>query len=56
MHTGPKFILGNLSVDIVNKRNVSLIEEDISKLTQKIKSHYPLVKRVFIEAEAPKVS
>lgn len=56
MHMGPKFILVNLSIDFIDKRDVSMIEHDISKLTKKIKEQYPLVKRVFMEAEEPKIS
>lgn len=54
MHMGPEYILVNLSVDFQDSRKVSAIEDDIARLTKKIKEQYPLVKRVFIEAENPK--
>ncbi len=51
MHMGPNFILLNLSVDFKDALEMSGIERDIAKLTKQIKQEYPLVKRVFIEAE-----
>lgn len=54
MHMGPEYILVNLSVDFIDSREVTHIEKDIALLTEKIKKQYPLVKRVFIEAENPK--
>lgn len=56
MHMGPEYILVNLSVDFEDNRKVSAIEDDIARLTKKIKEQYPLVKRVFIEAENPKIN
>lgn len=54
MHMGPNFILLNLSVDFKDALKASNIEDDISVLTKQIKTQYPLVKRVFVEAENPK--
>lgn len=51
MHMGPSYILLNLSVNFKDALEVGRIEEDISLLTQEIKQEYPLVKRVFVEAE-----
>lgn len=51
MHMGPSYILLNLSVNFNDSLEVGNIEEDIAILTQQIKQEYPLVKRVFIEAE-----
>ncbi|MDZ7660203.1 cation diffusion facilitator family transporter [Fodinibius sp.] len=51
MHMGPNYILLNLSVNLKDKMNVSNVEENISTLTSRIKKEYPLVKRVFVEAE-----
>ena len=51
MHMGPNYILLNLSVNLKDAMDVSNVEENISTLTSRIKKEYPLVKRVFIEAE-----
>ena len=51
MHMGPSYILLTISVNFKNSLEVGAIEEDISALTNQIKDKYPLVKRVFIEAE-----
>jgi len=51
MHMGPNYILLNLSVNLNGATDVSNVEENISTLTSRIKKEYPLVKRVFIEAE-----
>lgn len=51
MHIGPEYILLNLSVNFEDSLQISNIENDISNLTIQIKQEYPLVKRVFVEAE-----
>lgn len=51
MHMGPSYILLNISVNFKDKMGVSNVEENISTLTSQIKKEFPLVKRVFIEAE-----
>ncbi|WP_445665013.1 cation diffusion facilitator family transporter [Fodinibius sp. AD559] len=51
MHMGPNYVLLNLSVNFKDKMNVSNVEENISTLTSRIKKEFPLVKRVFVEAE-----
>lgn len=51
MHMGPNYILLNLSVNFEDKMDVSNVEENISTLSSRIKKEYPLVKRVFVEAE-----
>lgn len=51
MHMGPNYILLNLSVSFKDKMDISNVEENISTLSAKIKKEYPLVKRVFVEAE-----
>lgn len=48
MHMGPNYILLNLSV---NLKDTSNVEKNISTLSSQIKKEYPLVKRVFVEAE-----
>lgn len=54
MHMGPEYILLNLSVDFKDKKEIPEVEKTIESLTQEIKKEYPMVKRVFIEAENPK--
>lgn len=54
MHMGPNFILLNISVDFEDDLETAHIEDNISALTKQIKNEYPLVKRVFVEAEEPK--
>lgn len=51
MHMGPNFILLTLSVDFKNNLDTGSIERSIGQITKKIKSEYPGIKRVFIEAE-----
>ncbi len=51
MHMGPNYILLNLSVDFKDELDVKSLEENITTLTSQIKKEYPLVKRVFVEAE-----
>lgn len=53
MHMGPEYILVNLSVDFEGENESSSVEKEIAELTEKIKTKYPLVKRVFVEAENP---
>lgn len=52
MHMGPEFILVNLSVDIKDDLPAGDVETSIAILNRKIKSRFPEVKRVFVEAEA----
>jgi len=52
MHMGPEFILVNLSVDIKDDLLTGDVEKTIAALDRKIKSTFPEVKRVFVEAEA----
>ncbi len=54
MHMGPDYVLVNVSVDFKDSLAISAMENDISAITKEIKSQYPVVKRVFIEAEEPK--
>ena len=53
MHMGPEYILVNLSVDFVDSMNAEQIEKAIAQLTKEIKSSFPRVKRIFVEAEEP---
>ncbi len=52
MHMGPEFILVNISVDFADSLRVGEIEETAAHMDHQIKTHFPNVKRVFIEAEA----
>ena len=52
MHMGPEFILVNISVDMADKATAGEIEKAIAVFDQRIKSTFPAIKRVFVEAEA----
>lgn len=54
MHMGPDFILLNLSVDFNDELDAAELKVLISQIDKGIKARYPAVKRIFIEAEAPK--
>ncbi|MEZ5902375.1 MAG: cation diffusion facilitator family transporter [Alphaproteobacteria bacterium] len=51
LHMGPEFILANISLEFSDNLETGNLETIISQLDRSIKSHYPIVKRVFIEAE-----
>ncbi len=52
MHMGPEFILVNISVDFADSLRVGEVEETAAHMDHQIKTSFPNVKRVFIEAEA----
>lgn len=52
MHMGPDYILVNISVDFRDDIQSGAMEEFIADIDRVIKRQFPLVKRVFIEAEA----
>jgi divalent metal cation (Fe/Co/Zn/Cd) transporter len=52
MHMGPEFILVNISVDFADSLRVGQVEETAAHMDHQIKTSFPNVKRVFIEAEA----
>ena len=52
LHMGPDYILVNLSLDFEDKLPADEVEQSISQLSQLIKADWPLVKKVFIEAES----
>ena len=56
MHMGPEFILVTMSLDFQDGLKSEIIEGCIEDLDQAIKVKHPLVKRVFVEAEARRVS
>jgi divalent metal cation (Fe/Co/Zn/Cd) transporter len=51
MHMGPEFILLNLSVDFQDTYSANDIEDSTQNITREIKSRFPRIKRIFIEAE-----
>ncbi len=51
LHMGPDFILVNLSLDFQDSCTAEEVETAIAKLDQRIKLNWPLVKKVFVEAE-----
>jgi len=56
MHMGPEFILVNLSVEFQDGVTSDELERGVATLDKDIKAKHPLVKRVFVEAEARRVS
>jgi cation diffusion facilitator family transporter len=51
MHMGPDFVLLNLAVKFSDETTALELETTISRIEKQIKKEYPLVKRVFVEAE-----
>ncbi|HEX2140602.1 MAG TPA: cation diffusion facilitator family transporter [Woeseiaceae bacterium] len=51
MHMGPDFVLLNLAVKFSDETTALELETTISRIDKKIRADFPLVKRVFIEAE-----
>jgi len=57
MHMGPEFILLNLSVEFADRQqSTNQFEAVIAAIDVRIKAEYPLIKRIFIEAEAREVA
>ncbi len=52
MHMGPDFVLVNLSLDFSDSTLAGKIEETIAKIDRELKNQFPVIKRVFIEAES----
>ncbi len=52
MHMGPDFVLLNLSVKFADEVTAREIEAATNRIEHAIKSSYPEVKRIFVEAEA----
>jgi len=52
MHMGPDYILVNLSVDFSDGLEVGGVERTVERLDRELKQAFPLVKRVFVEAES----
>lgn len=51
MHMGPNTILLNLSVDFKNQLNAEKVEEVTQFISREIKSKFPRVKHIYMEAE-----
>jgi divalent metal cation (Fe/Co/Zn/Cd) transporter len=54
MHMGPEFILVNISIDFSDQTTATDMEKIIARIDLQIKTDFPTVKRIFIEAEARK--
>lgn len=51
LHMGPKFILLNLSLEFEDRLSASEIETLVAGLDADIKTRFPFIRRIFIEAE-----
>lgn len=51
LHMGPEYVLVNLSLDFCDTCTAEEVENAIAKLDGRIKLNWPLVKKVFVEAE-----
>jgi len=51
LHMGPKYILVTVSANFKDNLGTDHVEEVVNQLTTEINNAYPLVKKVFIEAE-----
>lgn len=52
MHMGPEYILVNVSADFSSTASADDVENSIAMLDKKVKERFPLVKRLFVEAES----
>lgn len=52
MHMGPDFVLVTLSLDFSDSTLAGKIEETIANIDQQLKTEFPVIKRIFIEAES----
>lgn len=51
LHMGPEYILANISLEFANGQKTGELEQLISSISRQIRASFPIVKRVFIEAE-----
>ena len=51
LHMGPEYILAALSVEFRDEARADDIEAAVADFTSQLKAEFPLVKRVFVEAE-----
>lgn len=54
LHMGPEYILVNIRISFKNHLPVGNIEKAIEIITKNIKEEFPMIKKVFIEAESAK--
>lgn len=54
LHMGPEFILVNISIDFKDELQAGKIEQIIHSIDRDIKTEFPFIKRIFVEAEASK--
>ncbi|MFK8029260.1 MAG: cation diffusion facilitator family transporter [Gammaproteobacteria bacterium] len=52
VHMGPEFVLLNVSIKFADSMGTPELEQTIAVLDKKIKERFPIVKRIFVEAEA----
>ena len=52
MHMGPEYILVNVSADFASFASSDDVENSIAELDKRVKARFPLVKRLFVEAES----
>jgi len=52
LHMGPEYILVNVSLDFSDQCTAESIEDAVDQLDHAIKKDWPLVKKVFVEAES----
>ena len=52
LHMGPEYILVNVSLDFSDQCTAESIEDAVDRLDHAIKKDWPLVKKVFVEAES----
>lgn len=54
LHMGPEYVLVNISLDFDDACAADEVEMSIARLSERIKLNWPLVKKVFVEAERQK--
>lgn len=52
LHQGPSDVLVNLSVDFVDGVDSSAVEDSVSQIERDIRSRYPEVRKIFVEAQS----
>ena len=52
LHQGPEDVLVNISIDFKDDLDAEDVEAIISQLEERLRSSYPIVRRVFIEAQS----
>lgn len=52
LHMGPDYVLVNISADFHNNMAVNTIEDEIAMLDRQIKQQFPVIKRLYVEAES----